>query len=119
MIYLDYIHADNRRAQKLSALTLSNRCGTGKNGADPVGNGKTKVSLKLESKRRKEIKVPIGKQETIRYEIFAFNSRIYPRSGHPHVWLTDDKRRMPVQIQVRLQFTIGTISLKLDKEMSS
>jgi hypothetical protein len=33
-----------------------------------------------------------------------------------HVWLTDDNARLPVQLQVRLQFTIGTITFKLEKQ---
>ncbi len=32
------------------------------------------------------------------------------------VWLTDDDRRLPVQIRVRMQFLIGTIELKLEKQ---
>jgi hypothetical protein len=31
------------------------------------------------------------------------------------VWLTDDARRLPVQIRVRMQFTVGAITLPLDK----
>ena len=88
----------------------------GKTTVIPVSNGKKTASLKVESQRREEIKVPAGKKKAIRYEIFAFNNQLYPRSGHLHVWLTDDQRRVPVQIQVRLQFTIGTITLRLNKE---
>jgi hypothetical protein len=44
---------------------------------------------------------------------------LFKRSGHLHVWLTDDNLRLPVQLQIRLQFTIGTITLKLDKEEKS
>jgi hypothetical protein len=33
-----------------------------------------------------------------------------------HVWLTDDNMRLPVQLQVRLQIAIGTITLKLEKD---
>jgi hypothetical protein len=41
---------------------------------------------------------------------------LYRRYGHLHIWLTDDARKLPVQIRVRLQFTIGTITLQLEKE---
>jgi len=41
---------------------------------------------------------------------------LYRRPGRLHIWLTDDARKVPVQIQIRMQFTIGTITLRLDKE---
>jgi hypothetical protein len=85
----------------------------------PVSDGKKFVQVKIESQRREEIKTPLGMRKTIRYEVFLFNNILYKRDGHLHVWLTDDSLRLPVQIQVRLQFTIGTITLKLEKEEKS
>jgi hypothetical protein len=41
---------------------------------------------------------------------------IYRRSGRTYIWLTNDRRRLPVQIQVHLQLAIGTITLQLEKE---
>jgi len=41
---------------------------------------------------------------------------LYKRSAHLYVWLSDDARKLPVQIRVRMQFTIGTITLQLAKE---
>jgi hypothetical protein len=32
-----------------------------------------------------------------------------------NLWLTDDRRRLPVQIKVRMTFTVGTITMTLDK----
>jgi hypothetical protein len=32
------------------------------------------------------------------------------------IWLTDDARHLPVQIRIRMQLVIGTITLSLDKE---
>ena len=88
----------------------------GKSTTIPVSDGKKSVMLKVESQRREEIKTPLGMRKCIAYEVFAFNDVLYKRQGHLHVWLTDDARRLPVQIQIRLQFTIGTITLRLDKE---
>lgn len=85
----------------------------------PVSDGKKSVFLKIDCQRREELKTPLGPRKTMMYEIFAFNDVLYHRSGRLHVWLTDDARRVPVQIQVRLQFTIGTITLRLDKEEKS
>jgi hypothetical protein len=82
----------------------------------PVSDGKKTVSLKIECQRREEIKTPLGPRKTLLYEIFAFNDVLYRRPGHIHVWLTDDARRVPVQIEIRLQFTIGTITLRLAKD---
>jgi hypothetical protein len=32
------------------------------------------------------------------------------------VWFSDDVRRLPVRLQVRLRFAIGTITFELEKE---
>ncbi len=91
----------------------------GKTGQIPISNGKKTVYMKVESQRREEIKVPVGTRKTIRFEVFAFDNQLYNKTGHLHVWLSDDSRRIPVQIEVRLQFAIGTVTLKLDKETQS
>jgi hypothetical protein len=84
----------------------------------PVSDGKKFVQVKIESQRREEINTAMGMRKTIRYEVFLFDNILYKRSGHLHVWLTDDNSRLPVQLQVRLQFTIGTITFKLQREKS-
>ena len=88
----------------------------GKTAQIPISDGKKFVQAKVESERREELTTPMGKVKTIRYEVFLFDNVLYKRSGHLHIWLTDDAERLPVQIQIRLQFTIGTITLKLQKE---
>lgn len=88
----------------------------GKTAQIPVSDGKTFVQVKVESERREELNTPMGPRKTIRYEVFLFDNVLYKRSGHLHIWLTDDAERLPVQLQIRLQFTIGTITLKLEKE---
>lgn len=88
----------------------------GKSGQIPVSNGKKTAWLKVQCEGRELIKVPAGARKTLRYEIFAFDNQLYSRSGHLHIWLTDDAQKTPVQIEIRLQFTIGTITLKLNKE---
>jgi hypothetical protein len=85
----------------------------------PVSDGKKFVQVKIEAERREDLNTPMGMRKTIRYEVFLFDNVLYKRSGHMHVWLTDDNRRLPVQLQVRLQFTIGTITFKLEKEEKS
>jgi len=82
----------------------------------PVSDGKKSVSARVEAQRREQVKTPAGSFRTIRYEAFIFNNVIYRRSGRVYVWLTEDARRLPVKVQVRLQLHIGTITLELEKE---
>ena len=82
----------------------------------PVTDGKKTVSAKIEAQQREDVKVPAGTFKTIRYEAFLFNELLYRRPGHLYVWLTDDRRKLPVRIQVRLRFAIGTITFQLQKE---
>lgn len=80
----------------------------------PVSDGKKSVMAKVEAQQREDVKTPAGTFKTVRYEIYLFDNVLYRRSAHLNVWLTDDRRRLPVQIRVRMQFTIGTITLQLN-----
>jgi len=82
----------------------------------PVSDGKKSVMARVTAEQREDIKTPAGSFKTIRYEAFLFNDVLYRRYGHLYIWLSDDARRLPVQIRVRLLFTIGTITLQLEKE---
>lgn len=81
-----------------------------------VSDGKKSVMARVEAQQREDLKTPAGSFKTIRYEAFLFNDVLYRRYGHLYVWLSDDARKLPVQIRVRLQFAIGTITLQLEKE---
>ena len=81
----------------------------------PVSDGKKSVMAKVEAQQREDVKTSQGTFKTIRYEIHVFNDVLYRRSAHLYVWLTDDRRRLPVRLQVRMQFAIGTITLLLEK----
>jgi hypothetical protein len=91
----------------------------GKSVQVPVSDGKKVAQSRIESQRREEINTPMGVRKTIRYEAFVFNNVLYKRSAHLHIWLTDDNLRLPVQLQVHLQFAIGTITFKLEKQERS
>ena len=80
-----------------------------------VSDGKKSVMAKVEAQAREDIKAGDTRYQTIRYEIFLFDNVLYRRSAHLHVWLTDDRRKLPVQIRVRMPITIGTITLHLEK----
>jgi hypothetical protein len=85
----------------------------------PVSDGKKSVMARVEAQQREEIRTPAGTFKTIRYEVFLFNDVLYKRSAHLYVWISDDARKLPAQIRVRMQFTIGTITLQLAKEEKS
>jgi hypothetical protein len=61
------------------------------------------------------LKTPAGEFAAVRYEAFLFNDVLYKRAGRVLIWITDDGRRLPVQVQIRLQFHIGTITAQLEK----
>lgn len=85
----------------------------------PVSDGKKFVQARVESQGREDLRTLTGIRKTIRYEVFLFDNVLFKRSGHLHIWLTDDNLHLPVQLQIRLQFAIGTITLKLQKEEKS
>ena len=79
----------------------------------PVSDGKRSVMAKVEAQQREELKVPDGTYKTIRWELYLFNNVLYRRPAHLYIWLSDDRRRLPVQIRVRMPITIGTVTLQL------
>ncbi|HEY1340795.1 MAG TPA: DUF3108 domain-containing protein [Bryobacteraceae bacterium] len=81
----------------------------------PVSDGKKSVMVKIDAMQREDLKTPAGPFKTIRYEIHIFNNVLYRRSAHLLVWLSDDRRKLPVQIRVRMTIAIGTITLQLEK----
>jgi hypothetical protein len=80
-----------------------------------VTDGKKAVMAKVEGQVREDVKTPEGLFHTIRYEAYLFNNVLYKRPAHLEIWLSDDRRQLPVQIRVRMPFTIGTITLQLEK----
>ena len=81
-----------------------------------VSDGKKSVTAKVEAQQREEIKTPAGTFKTVRYEVYLFNNVLYRRPAHLYLWLTDDRRKLPVQLRVRMTITIGTITLLLEKQ---
>jgi hypothetical protein len=87
----------------------------GQSAQAPVSDGKKSVVVRIEAQQREDVKVDDGAYKTIRYELFLFDNALYRRSAHLYVWLTDDRRKLPVQIRVKMQITTGTITLELEK----
>lgn len=101
----------------LGALTLlrKQKVELGQNLNLPVSDGKKFVQARIQAQEKEKIRTPAGQFNAIRYEAFLFNDVIYKREARLFVWISDDARRLPVQIQVRMKFHIGTVTLQLDK----
>ncbi|MGI8746228.1 MAG: DUF3108 domain-containing protein [Bryobacteraceae bacterium] len=91
----------------------------GQNAQLPVSDGKKSVSARVEAQEREQIQTKAGAFKTIRYEVFIFNGVLFKKSGRMLLWLTDDSRKMPVQLRARMAFPIGSITFQLDKEEHS
>ena len=91
---------------------------TGQTAQIPVSDGKKSVLVKVVAQQRERIKTPGGEFQAMRYEAHLFNNVLYRRPGRVYIWLAEDRKRTPVQIQVRLQFHIGTITFQLEKEQT-
>jgi hypothetical protein len=87
----------------------------GQNTQVPVTDGKRSAMARVEAQQREDVRTPSGLYKTVRYEVYLFNNVLYRRPAHLYVWVSDDRARLPVQIRVRMQFTIGTITLQLEK----
>jgi hypothetical protein len=82
----------------------------------PLSDGKKFAQVKVEAQERERVKTPLGTYNAIRYEVHMFNDVLIKRNARMFVWITDDARRLPVQLRVRMAFLIGTITLQLEKE---
>ena len=82
----------------------------------PVSDGRRSASVKLQALEREEIKTAAGVYPAIRYQADLMNGVVYSRKGQVLLWLSDDARRLPVQIQLKMGFPVGTVTLQLEKE---
>jgi hypothetical protein len=97
---------------KLRGMTVE----PGQSAQIPMSDGRKSATVKIDAQEREEVKTPAGSFKTIRFEANMLNGVIYTRKGRAFVWLTDDARHLPVQIRLRMQFPIGTVTLQLAKE---
>ena len=100
---------------KLRALKLE----PGQSTQMALSDGKKSASARIEAQQKEEIKTAAGTFNTTRYEAFVFGGVLYTRKAQLLIWVSDDPRRLPVQIRIRLSFPIGTITLQLEKEEHS
>jgi hypothetical protein len=63
---------------------------------------------------RKRMKTVVGQVQTVRVDIEIFGAeRLVDRKGEMTLWITDDKRRLPVRARVNTD--IGTLDINLKK----
>lgn len=82
----------------------------------PMSDGRRSASVRIEGQEREEVKTAVGSFKTIRCEANMMNGVVYTRKGRVFIWLTDDERHLPVQIRLRMNFPVGTVTLQLAKE---
>jgi hypothetical protein len=82
----------------------------------PLSDGKKFAQVKVDAREREQVKTTAGTFTAIKHEVHMFNGVLIGRKARMYVWISDDARRLPVQIQVRMAFLIGTITLQLEKE---
>ena len=82
----------------------------------PVSDGRRSASVKVQAQQREEIKTAAGTYQAIRYGADLMNGVVYTRKGQVLLWISDDARRVPVQIQLKTTFPVGTVTLQLEKE---
>jgi hypothetical protein len=87
----------------------------GKSAEIPISDGKKSVMARIEAQQKESVETPAGNFKAVLYEAFLFNNVLYRRSGRMFIWLTDDERKLPVQIRFRLSFPVGTVTLQLEK----
>lgn len=114
---IDVPHCVHDVAGGLAALR-NLRLEPGKSAELPITDGKKYASVRVEAQEREDIKVNNRIFKTIRCEAFLFNGAIYARKARLILWLTEDNGRLPVKMEVRMGFPIGTVTLTLDKEPS-
>lgn len=81
----------------------------------PVSDGKKLVQARIEAQERETVTTKVGKFPAIRYEAFLFNDILFKRNARLFIWISDDARRLPVQVQVRMRIHIGTVTFTLDR----
>ncbi len=81
----------------------------------PISDGKKVVMARIEAQARENVRTPMGQFSAIRYEAYLFNGVLYARKGRMFIWISDDDKRLPVQIKVQLPFYVGTITVQLEK----
>jgi hypothetical protein len=87
----------------------------GKSAEIPLTDGKKFANVRVDAQEREQVRVGDRSFNTIRHEVHMFNDVVLKRKARFYVWLTDDERRLPVQMRVKLSVLVGTITMQLEK----
>jgi len=99
----------------LAKLRTLRTLGPGQTATLPISDGKKFVMARVDGQERERVSTKLGQFQTIRYEAFLFNEVLFKRSARLLIWISDDARRIPVQVQVRMRIHIGNVTFQLDK----
>jgi len=99
----------------LAKLRSLNNLQPGQATAISISDGKKIVMARIDAQEKEKVSTSLGSFQAIRYEAFLFNDILFKRNARLFVWISDDARRLPVQIQVRMRIHIGTVTFTLDK----
>ena len=80
----------------------------------PVSDGRRSIQARVKAEKVETVKTPAGTFRAMRHEAFLMNGAFYRRKGQLFIWISDDDRRIPVQIQVQLPFYVGDVTLRLE-----
>ena len=102
----------------MGALEMLRRQPAGPGGALalPISDGRKSADVKIEVQEKETIRTPAGVFSTVRHEAMLFNGVIFRRKARLFIWLSDDTRRLPVQIRVQMPFYLGSVTLQLERE---
>ena len=78
-------------------------------------DGKKVASVKVDAQERETVRIGNETYNTTRYEVHMFNEVLVNRKARMYMWITDDNRRLPVQLRLKLSVLVGTITLQLEK----
>ena len=81
-----------------------------------MSDGRRAAPVKIEALSRETVKTPAGSYDAIQCEVFLMNGVVYTRKGRVLIWISNDERRLPVQIRLKMAFPVGTVTLQLQKE---
>lgn len=81
----------------------------------PMTDGKKFANVKVDAQERENVRVGNQSYQTVRHEVHMFNDVLLRKKARMYVWVTDDNRRLPVQLRVKLSVLVGTITLQLEK----